>query len=717
LRRMFIRKEGTLQAFIDTLVRRALERRASVPANKPGKLPGGVHLLVRAHVVAYIACGWDIQQPMVVRCLNRLIDRFWSNRRSTLIEQKSTTVECRREALRGGCRSHSFSDGILGRVLPKGYTASSSQLYQLSRLGRALPYPDKATIDQSLNRWVQLCTDSSDKTLFTADFSDRVLETFQGLASRYRRKTVKMAGYDVVGHSACLEFNRKEGGRVTAFVEHAARSSRTGKLNLRRRRVPGANSVYEARIGNERKQWVWNYVTPVSRRRYEPLARKFVEQPLQPSHGLVPVGVPELGNKVRVVTKSPAHLVSVAHSVRKVLYGVLKGIPQVQLGLDGSPPSIPVGPASSNRLVVSADMSGATDTMYHPWLDLCCSLLGIDPRLTHREMTVNGLPYTRGCPMGLPVSWLLLSLTHFSIAIVVDPQGRFCIRGDDLIAYWTKVQWETYRLLCEQVGFVLNLSKSFRAKRGGTFCEELYRHSGSYLRRVGTLPVRLFAQPPEKGTAPLLSLASTLETYASMGCSRELIYKCLELTQGPWLRFARSLGVHPALPVAFGGLGFPPREPHRRLPYLVSRKVDAIATGAAVASPIFLLNTGRNMVALGKCLSKIHYRVTDNVNCPHLPLTVPSLMERAAVADLSEGRKEVKSLFAPLVIRQCARSWNAVPLGRLPDDAHPYFWSSVYRLAKALRPTPESLWRAGHSCDSSQWRPNLEDLFDAGKED
>jgi len=264
--------------------------------------------------------------------------------------------------------------------------------------------------------------------------------------------------------------------------------------------------------------------------------------------------------------------------------------------------------------------------------------------------------------------------------------------------------------LCSQVGFVLNLSKSFRSLDRGTFCEELYVHHEGHLRRVGTLPIRWLVPANRNSTLPILGVAETLTNFVSYGVSRNIVHKILVSLYSKELAFCRRAGLVPTLPVAFGGLGFPPVEPSRQLPLVIHRKVDAIATGATVSTPVLYLQCGPMLDRVARWQSRVKHRVTDNVDCPHLAKTLPSLRERAMASDACTGLL-IKELSFHAVVRQCAKSWAKVPLARSPWDMNgkSYKWSSAYKLSRALRPTPESLWQNGHVCSHTDWVPPLFD--------
>jgi len=691
----------TLQTLGVTLDRLALERDQSGPNTRP--VSGGnrrrADIIVRSLAIAYLLVGWKLDRPGTVRHLTKILILARRRPFQVAAELKSTCTEMRRLSLRGQTTSYRHGLGRFGLALPRGHIANPAQLYQLSRLGRALPVAGKKACEKAERALLDLCGPGAENSP-SGEFSPVLLEVAQNVCSRYKRKKVKAVGYDVVGHSACLEFSVKQGGRLRDFT------SRSVYSNFNRADPPKTSSLYEGIIGGKHEVFAFRFQVPAARARFEKERKRYIARALELPSRLKIVGVPERGNKVRTVTTAPAVLVARAHRVRRVLYKTLKSLPGCVQALDGSPKTVKVSKPSSTKHVISADFTGATDTMYHHWLGILCAMLDIDPRLVFDEMEIDGVKYCRGTPMGLPIGWCLLSITHWAIAASVDPQGSFCVRGDDLIAYWTKAQYERYQQLCLQVGFKLNLKKTFLAKRRGTFCEEPYLLVGGHLVRQPSVPIRWLSQADwGREVAPILETSALVTERVSFGVDRRRLLNVTEFVFHEQLTAARAAGVQVYLPTSFGGLGFPPRHPDKVLPLRVHQKVDAIATGAPVSPPIIRMRTGPASDSFHKKLAAIQYRCTDVVDCPHLDIAIRSVEERTALADSALAEDNERIIPFRRVLRNCAASYRKVRLARGPRDMkqYAYKWSSVSKLAKALKPTPESLWRAvGHRCDDKQ---------------
>lgn len=75
--------------------------------------------------------------------------------------------------------------------------------------------------------------------------------------------------------------------------------------------------------------------------------------------------------------------------------------------------------------------------------------------------------------MGMPLTWPILSILHYTVAMEVDPTGSFRILGDDLIADWTPVQISIYEDYIQRCGCILNKSKSFLSRSKGVFAEKI----------------------------------------------------------------------------------------------------------------------------------------------------------------------------------------------------------------------------------------------------
>lgn len=218
-----------------------------------------------------------------------------------------------------------------------------------------------------------------------------------------------------------------------------------------------------------------------------PLLRDFSSIPFPPRNVGRVVTIPEYGMKARVVQALDTSDVFYGHIHRKRLWPLLESVRQIRTGLA---PDTTINFQDCSRVFsrswYSMDLSNATDTISRDILDEMCLKLGIPVSsvYTDKLQTKSGFvfPVNRGTSMGAPCSWIMLSLIHYAICKRVSRLGGdFTIRGDDLAAYWTQHQFVLYCDLMSQIGFSINLKKSFKHDSMFTFCERLY-----YVDPLGT---------------------------------------------------------------------------------------------------------------------------------------------------------------------------------------------------------------------------------------
>jgi len=82
-------------------------------------------------------------------------------------------------------------------------------------------------------------------------------------------------------------------------------------------------------------------------------------------------------------------------------------------------------------------------------------------------------PTTRGIHMGLGPTWVILSLIN-SYSAWKAGAGRtsYSVCGDDLIGFWARPIADRYEATLEELGLVVNKTKSFFGRRG-VFCERI----------------------------------------------------------------------------------------------------------------------------------------------------------------------------------------------------------------------------------------------------
>nr|UIW13874.1 MAG: RNA-dependent RNA polymerase [Rhizoctonia solani narnavirus 11] len=275
-----------------------------------------------------------------------------------------------------------------------------------------------------------------------------------------RKYTVKATRPPPVSGGATMEHSRKQGG-FTAFVaDHICLSAQ--------------KEPYFSKVGKDLSR-LRDEPTRVARREH----LSWVPRP-KVADGPVsrPIAIAEQGNKWRIVTKSPSDLLYTGHKARQDTFPVLGKYKPTRVPLANQDDILKFRTKSgTSRMFYSADLSNATDYLSHDAIRRVCKHLGIpDITVLSHSYLVDGEIITpkRGTFMGLPPSWVVLSVVHGSICHMVDDEDNFFIKGDDLIAWWTSSQWEEYLRLMTLAGFRINLKKSFVSKDRGWFCEKSF---------------------------------------------------------------------------------------------------------------------------------------------------------------------------------------------------------------------------------------------------
>jgi hypothetical protein len=207
--------------------------------------------------------------------------------------------------------------------------------------------------------------------------------------------------------------------------------------------------------------------------------------------------------------------------------------------------------------------------MSYDAIDRAISVLGIDPLVkSHKCFFEEGdvridINPVRGTFMGLPASWIVLSVIHCCICLLVAHENTFYIKGDDLIAYWTESQWNSYLALMVRAGFKINLKKSFVSDCRGLFCEKAYklsfRESSGSLSTYDLVDMNLLSLRfiSKRGDDSLLPWASKVLRFGKVSHlmtnnGRKTISRILR-NQIPISYLSLSLG--DSLPLQLGGLG------------------------------------------------------------------------------------------------------------------------------------------------------------------
>jgi len=426
------------------------------------------------------------------------------------------------------------------KIFPWWYktTMRRSKLLQFLKIRRALPKPPKKFCDQAVTKWVSENTSPRPSMPVPLGFRRKAEKVLS------KRPLPTYRPGDVLSPGSCIGATRRQGGRTSL--------------------VPTLLSGLKRDVF---KPSDWDAPLMLGRLPYRsfqaPRAR--IDEAIgklkcPPKVNLVPLAVPELGWKCRIVTRSDPAILAKAECQRRRYYPVLTNnrntvtsspLGDPEMSLIGFHPM-----AASERaevFVYSADFTKATDLLTKEVLDFLCTLLEIPPGLVHEGLFIEDVPLSGGTPMGMPVGWTLLSFTNFVCALQVDHMMRFRIKGDDLIALWTLRQIMSFRHIAAQVGLIVN-DKSATSKTHGTFCEADYRlewrHGGNpVLVRLATFSLRAYVSNMPPST-------TTLETVLSRGVKRDTLLRLEKQFFGQWREAAKYYKVPLVGPRQFGCLGF-----------------------------------------------------------------------------------------------------------------------------------------------------------------
>jgi hypothetical protein len=287
----------------------------------------------------------------------------------------------------------------------------------------------------------------------------------------------------------------------------------------------------------------------------------------------------EQGAKMRPVTSSQPGVLHHGHDARRRTFNVLERHRSTAVPLQGGTMRIHVPDDDQVRALYSADLSDATNLVSHDTIRRTCLPLRINPDSVEshhcfyndRKGHSLDIDPVRGTFMGLPPSWIVLSISHRAICSMVDPSGlSFFLKGDDLVAFWTTDMWARYLELMTQAGYVINSKKSFISSNYAWFCERGYFLEGGHGHFV-LIPMQVFSlrfiskfTVDETGKPPWLSALqrySEVCTVANRAAST-VLRRILRRRVPKWyLDTVRD----PSLPIQYGGLGFRPRDDKKKL--------------------------------------------------------------------------------------------------------------------------------------------------------
>nr|QIR30296.1 RNA-dependent RNA polymerase [Plasmopara viticola lesion associated narnavirus 17] len=677
-----------------------------------------------AFVNAYIAAGFKIRlrNCNLMQFLGRVFSATYLRPHTMLSYYKERCTSLRSAVFNGHRGPYDAFD-----VIPKCWKSCSyTKALQVTFLGRSLPLPGKTVCDNSLSKFLG--------TVTTAPVHEEIphgWETFLNVLPL--PDPADQADWGLFSNSSCLGYSRKDGGRSKIFREAAAvLPARSLKVTVGGQLLP---SDYTPRVPKEGKlpplpfpqeaEWKMNTSNivsllttdgkvNVSRTRNRALmldgfSHPALAMPLR--NDMEAISVKEIGYKARIVTKSQPGIVCRGHAERKRLWPLLERFTCIKDSL-GDPPMVirikwysDSGPRHGRR-VISADFSAATDTIKHRVYEAFCKRFSIDGRLLYRDMFTNGESWKRGSPMGLPIGWIVLSLLHYHIAVAVDPDKNFRIRGDDLIAVWTASQWRSYVGICDSYGLVINTKKSFQSRKLGIFCEKIYRwdertHSLRIDSSIHSL--RFLA----KEQTDYLSIGPTCQKFLAGGANGDRLRMLVRTNFPELFQLSKTLGIYPLAPSVFGGLDLALGKVERggSIPLRLASHVHRTVNGQGNPLPRPKRRSGPYADAAAAVASRILYvdeRTQPTCSCIE-PIWARMVSILASV-DTFQGRDRTRAWQRQgglTMVRTIFKGYQ------YRTDARPllgYTYNKLYAAQEFLKPglkSVKSILGAGHGCGLS----------------
>jgi hypothetical protein len=428
-----------------------------------------------------------------------------------------------------------------------------------------MPLPTKEVCDASKEKWALLTHNSFEPK----ELPYGLQESFRSGLSWVDDNIPLQEddSFPAIGTSSCLQYTSKEGGRTRFLRELVADDLETRNFET----IINYIKSEQDKLMEGKTSLPFPIKTELGRTLKDELIPQYIEEKLaapRPITMMKSVIVREYGFKARIVTKADAINVTLAHKVRKRLFRALKTVRAMHAPLSENY-EIPGLKKTPHRFVFSSDLSNATDTISHQVLDMVCLGLGIPACFVHHVEDELGR-WKRGCPMGMPPSWAILSVIHYVICHHVDPSDHFRIKGDDLLSYWTMRMVSRYAKLVHSVGLILNQEKSFTSRDRGVFCEKMFLLE---LDSVSFDTETYVLRPVDRGLFPLRVVLDKSQNYrveaASLVRSKEFHNRIDSLPYGVLqrlqkvafydeIRLAKQYGIDPYAPTYLGGFGLLP---------------------------------------------------------------------------------------------------------------------------------------------------------------
>lgn len=291
--------------------------------------------------------------------------------------------------------------------------------------------------------------------------------------------------------------------------------------------------------------------------------------------------------------------------------------------------------------------------------------------------------------MGLPASWTcFLSPIHYAVAVTVDPDHNFRIKGDDIIALWTPKMIGEFKQLASTVGLIVN-DKGGEGPKYGTFCE------GDYLLRYDNLLQRLPTYSLKSFVNNQLLSLEQLDSFLARGVSRKRLNFLQHRYHKRWIDAARKYGVDRYAPNQLGGLG------------LLSKKPENLTMLSGQSQMMmFALHNGKLSVDTGfeefkAGAAPARGRNVDLVTTRSLGIKWTCSVGQADKALVTAVTSKLSSAIAD------ASFMDALE-GRFHESAPPTINAIVKRLRKTVRHTTKQLVATDRiSCDLATARKLL----------
>jgi len=317
------------------------------------------------------------------------------------------------------------------------------------------------------------------------------------------------------------------------------------------------------------------------------MVEKFVNETEAVVH--TATGIPEQGDKCRVITVPPASLFAAGDVCRQLTWPAVKSTDRRLFdGSKDAKVALARMGLARGQVYVSADLTKATDGFAHDAVRAVLRGLrraGLDPRVVSAMSETLGVgqrqhfvkykvrqfprvygeqvvkrfetvlekdgstsvlvPIVRGILMGTPCSFTILSILNGWCAKPLGSNVVIC--GDDVAAACTPESVENYDRRVTVVGSGLHKRKTFIGHRGLLFCELYSLPEFKEERCFEPVPLKSLAKDGD-GTFDTKHFDTAIWKRMSRAC--RVLWRDVRAK-------ARRLGRWPQLPVELGGLGHP----------------------------------------------------------------------------------------------------------------------------------------------------------------